>query len=338
MKFLSPRPAIAKRANGAKGLGSRRWNRRPVRADVLVGRHLRKKFLTGGSINKGRRRGENGYAKRARRAALLIVIRLRRVLTAVVRGRVVLHLHATTRLGLRRRCSCGHRRQAERPGRRQAKEKSQGDSHRKKNRALPEPGQSRTSGAAVVAGGTNVSATISRFRRQAITCVMPGSLSQKPARTAFRLSCDPLQNGDGAATQNTTDFPRQNDVPSRKLMSLIQPIPGSENLEEKGKAKRPPIHATDSGSGQKPPGPAPPKAAHETSRFERRDAGSAKDSSSAWFFGSVIRGAAARFPRATRADCAKEKAFSSKAGCPRHRRGRLEDQAAQIGQSAHAEV
>lgn len=104
---------------------------------MLVRGNLGKRFFAGRRIIKGRRGRENGHAKGAHRATLLLVIRLRRMLTAIVRGGVLRHLGATARLDLRRRSPRGHRRQGERPGDRQANQKSRRDSHRQNNRPRP---------------------------------------------------------------------------------------------------------------------------------------------------------------------------------------------------------
>ena len=142
LKFPDPRPAARDEPALLKGRAARRWNRRTVRADVLARGHLRKEFLAGGRINKRRRDGQKGHAKCAHRATLLIFIRLRCMLTAVVCCRVHLHLRAAARFDLRGRRLGGYRREAERTRDRQAKEESQSGSHWEKNTASTVPGQS----------------------------------------------------------------------------------------------------------------------------------------------------------------------------------------------------
>ena len=88
-----------------------------------------KKFLAGGRINERRFRGQDRQAKGAHRATLLIFIRLRRMLTAVLRLHVLLHLGATARLDLRGLRLDRDGRKTKRTSDRQAEEKSQNRSH-----------------------------------------------------------------------------------------------------------------------------------------------------------------------------------------------------------------
>ena len=67
-----------------------------MRASVLATDESGKSFLARGRINERRRhRRDRGETKDAERAALLIFLRLRRMLTAVLRFRFLFHLGAT---------------------------------------------------------------------------------------------------------------------------------------------------------------------------------------------------------------------------------------------------
>jgi len=119
-----------------------------VRTDMCADGKRRKRFLARGRINKRPLRRKHCYAKGAHRTALLIFIRFGRMLTAVGRGRVLLHLGAAASLDLRRRSLGGDRGKAKRTRNREADQEAQCRSHQQHHRASALPGQSCKKGAA----------------------------------------------------------------------------------------------------------------------------------------------------------------------------------------------
>lgn len=106
-----------------------------MRASVLADRKRSKRFLAGGWIDKGSRgRGKDGHARHAGRTTLLFLIRLRRVMAAILDLRVHLHRRAATRFyHLRRHGPRRNDRDGDRRRGHQANQKSQGRSHEDNN-------------------------------------------------------------------------------------------------------------------------------------------------------------------------------------------------------------
>ena len=125
--------------------GARRWNRWTVRAYELARCEESKRFFACGGIDEGRCRRQQSQAEGAHRATLLVFVRLRRLMAAIIGRQSCFHRYAATGLDLRNDRLGGNGRQSERTRDRQAEKKSRCGQHQENIIALAVPGQNHNS-------------------------------------------------------------------------------------------------------------------------------------------------------------------------------------------------